>query len=159
MAGDGIGRAHPEHLPRLLSPGARRAVDSRVVGRQVSELFVPYHAGGPRYKDFSYALPPIPLSAKDCPASVRSERDRRVERGLQTGQGPRCGVEERPAVRRGEELLLWTVLDAYNYDYIVRVGFSRDGIGHRACRATAVNLPSKPTEAHAPDPVGGSTSP
>src|SRR5712692_778068 len=37
---------------------------------RVSQLFVPYHSGSPRYLDVSYGFGAVPLTAKDCPATV-----------------------------------------------------------------------------------------
>jgi len=62
------------------------------------------------------------------------------DRGLAWKQGP--------IVRRGEELALWSVIDAGNYNYIVRWTFRDDGVILGEVGATGFNLPAKPTENH-----------
>src|SRR6266849_8350642 len=44
------------------SPFVRLFWDARV-----SEIFVPYHTGWPRYKDVGFGFSMIPLNANDCP--------------------------------------------------------------------------------------------
>jgi len=120
---------------------------------RVSQLFVPYHSGSPRYLDVNYGFGAVPLSSYDCPASVggtvigpNSEVCKQVhDRGL--------AWKDHNKVRRGEELVLWGVLNAANYNYIIEWTFRDDGTILGRVGATAQNLPSAPTETHLHDPM------
>jgi hypothetical protein len=93
---------------------------------RLSQLFVPYHTGSPRFHDVNYGFPPVKLSTTDCvpPAKIigtNSETCRDVrDRGLMW--------KHKLKERRGEELALWSVLAAGNYDYIVEWVFRDDGV-------------------------------
>ena len=91
-----------------------------------SEIFVPYHAGTPRFFDIGGgpSHPLLALSSADCPPPrtiiggglvCREVRDR----GL--------FYKDDALVQRGEELVLWSVLDAGNYNYIQEWSFRDDG--------------------------------
>lgn len=121
---------------------------------RVSEIFVPYHSGSPRYYDvgnFSFSL--VTLNAKHCPAAVGgvllgspSKVCREVrDRGL--------AWADDSLVRRGQEVVLWGALDAGNYNYIQEWTFRDDGVVMGRVGATGVNLPSKPLEAHIHNPI------
>ena len=120
---------------------------------RVSQIFVPYHSGSPRYLDVNYGFGAIPLNANDCPAAAggtvigpASEVCKQVrDRGL--------AWKDDTKVRRGEELVLWGVLDAANYNYIIEWTFRDDGMVMGRVGATAVNLPSKPKETHLHNPM------
>jgi hypothetical protein len=93
---------------------------------RVSQLFVPYHAGSPRFYDVNFGFGAVPLTTKDCPAP-------RVILGA--GQKVCKEVRDRglawkhyALVRRGEELVLWSVMAAANYNYIVEWSFRDDGV-------------------------------
>ncbi|HJQ36480.1 MAG TPA: hypothetical protein VKB93_05030 [Thermoanaerobaculia bacterium] len=114
---------------------------------RLSDIFVPYHTGSPRYYDLShFSFPLVQAGPKDAgccgtllgnpPHVVREVRDR----------GPMW--KDDTAVYRGEELVLWSTLDAANYNYIMQYIFRDDGtIGFRL-GATARNLPGRELEAH-----------
>jgi primary-amine oxidase len=94
---------------------------------RVAELFVPYHAGSPRYLDVGYNFSSYPMSAGDCPAPTGAI--------LGTDQEVCKQVRDRGLAwkhdnqkRRGEELVLWSVLAAANYNYIVEWTFRDDGL-------------------------------
>ncbi len=119
---------------------------------RVSDIFVPYHSGSPRYYDMSgFVFPMTPVSSADCPASVggvplagkvcKEVRDR----GLLW--------KDDAAVRRGQELVLWGALDAANYNYVMEWTFRDDGVVLGRVAATAVNLPGIPHEAHMHNPI------
>ena len=88
---------------------------------RVSQLFVPYHGGSPRFLDVSYGFPPVPLNRTDCPPpgqilGAQSEVCKVVrDRGLMW--------KHQTSSRRGEELVLWSVLAAANYDYVIEWTF------------------------------------
>lgn len=113
---------------------------------RVSEIFVPYHSGSPRYYDVGFDFPWVKLTTKHCPSPT----------GTLLNGGDVCReVKDRGLawnddqdVRRGEELVLWGVIDAANYNYVIEWTFRDDGVVLGRVGATAVNLPSKPLEAH-----------
>jgi len=92
---------------------------------RISEIFVPYHAGSPRFFDVSdFNFPLLTLTAADCPRPrliigggkvCREFRDR----GL--------AWKNDGLVRRGLELVLWAVIDAANYNYVIEWAFRDDG--------------------------------
>jgi hypothetical protein len=93
---------------------------------RVSQLFVPYHPGWPRYYDIGYGFGAVPLVTKDCPSP-----------GVILGTGKETCKQVRDRglawkhdwlMRRGEELTLWSVMAAANYNYIVEWSFRDDGV-------------------------------
>jgi primary-amine oxidase len=131
------------------SPWIRVFWDARV-----AEIFVPYHVGTPRYYDvMGFTWPSVTLTPAHCPASVG---------GMLLGSPPQVCKEVRDRglawnddseVRRGEHLVLWSALDAANYNYIIEWTFRDDGVIRGRVGATAVNLPSRRTVAHTHDPT------
>jgi Cu2+-containing amine oxidase len=119
---------------------------------RISEIFVPYHDGSPRYYDvtnFTFNL--VPVAAVDCPASVG---------GLPLGAHVCKEVRDRGLawkdygqVRRGQEVALWAGLGAGNYNYVMEWVFRDDGILLGRVGATAANLPSKPMMPHMHNPI------
>jgi primary-amine oxidase len=113
---------------------------------RISELFVPYHPGSPRFYDVSYGFSLIKASAQDAgptgsvlgnPAVVVKEiRDRGI---LWKDYG---------AVRRGQELVLWGALGAANYNYLIQYGFQDDGTITFRLGSTAHNYPGMEMVAH-----------
>ena len=113
---------------------------------RISEIFVPYHPGLPRFFDISNANPPLlTLDATDCPPPRTLIGNGKVcreirDRGL--------AWKDDGLSRRGEELALWSVLDAGNYNYILEWAFRDDG-------SIAVRAGSTGPKLHGPDdPVG-----
>jgi primary-amine oxidase len=100
---------------------------------RLSEIFVPYHRGSPRFWDVSYNFSLTRMTQKDAGKYGRLHESSPVGR-RETGP---CVVEELKdrgvvyksanAVRRGEVLLLWACLEAANYRYIMEYGFQDDG--------------------------------
>jgi len=114
---------------------------------RVSDYFVPYHAGSPRFYDLSYYNFKLTgVTAADCPASVggtpiTSHVCKEVhDRGLMW--------KDFGGVRRGEELVLWGAIDAANYRYIQEYTFRDDGVIIGRAGATAQNLPGDELEPH-----------
>ncbi|HVS81458.1 MAG TPA: hypothetical protein VHE60_06970 [Pyrinomonadaceae bacterium] len=130
------------------SPFVRLFWDARV-----SEIFVPYHTGGPRYLDVGFGFPMIPLNANDCPAakggtilSPGKEVCKEVrDRGI--------AWKDDTNVRRGEEVVLWGAIDAANYNYVIEWTFRDDGVVMGRVGATAQNLPGIPFTAHMHGPI------
>lgn len=108
---------------------------------RVSDYYVPYHPGtpGPYYdlSDFNFKLTGV--TAADCPASVGGAPlsphvcKEVHDRGLMW--------KDWQGVRRGEELVLWGVIDADNYRYVQEYSFRDDGVIIGRAGATAQNLP------------------
>jgi Cu2+-containing amine oxidase len=118
---------------------------------RISEFFVPYHPGSPRYYDLStynFKLETIP--AAGCPASAGGTLvSPRVcqeirDRGLLWMSGPKNAS----SAMRGQELVLWGVIYAANYKYIERYTFRDDGTILGEEGATAQNLPGSETVTH-----------
>src|SRR5262245_51761926 len=86
---------------------------------RIAEIFVPYHAGTPRFDDIALNFPVSPLTTADCP-SPNVILDGQICREIRD-----YGVAWRDdkKVRRGRELVYWAVLDAANYNYIMEWSF------------------------------------
>lgn len=143
VAGNGLVITSAFFQKSPTSPLVRLFWDARV-----SEIFVPYHTGNPRYLDVGFGFGMIPLNANDCPAA---------QGGTVIGPGSEVCKELRDRgiawkddtnVRRGEEFVLWGAIDAANYNYVIEWTFRDDGVVMGRVGATARNLPSKPTIAH-----------
>lgn len=117
---------------------------------RVSEIFVPYHSGGPRFYDLSgFSFPLMTLTAADCPAA---------QGGTLLGNPATVCQEIRNrgvawknsdgTVYRGQEVVLWSALHAANYVYIFRWTFRDDGTVLGEVGATGTNLPGVPSQAH-----------
>lgn len=130
-----------------ISPFVQVLYDGRI-----SEIFVPYHDGSPRYYDvtnFSFSLTSV--SSADCPTALGGTRiagnvcKEVRDRGL--------AWKDYAQVRRGQELSLWGALGAGNYNYVMEWIFRDDGLLIGRVGATAVNLPSKPLMTHMHNPL------
>jgi Cu2+-containing amine oxidase len=121
---------------------------------RVSEIFVPYHQNTAfRFLDVGMGFPLVPLNSNDCPAS---------KGGTILGPGSEVCKEVRDRgvawkddsnVRRGEQVTLWSALDAANYNYVIEWTFRDDGVVIGQVGATAQNLPGAPFEAHMHGPI------
>ena len=113
----------------------------------LSEMFVPYQSGTPRFldlKDFCFDL--VVANAKDagrCGQVVG--RGSKVVREV-VDKGPLWKDDQR--VVRGQKMLLWGTLDAANYNYIIRYEFHDDGTIKFRIAGTAKNYPSSRDEIH-----------
>lgn len=121
----------------------------QVLGRAgLVEVFVPYHSGDPdlRLYDLQFGF----MKELHAPAAgpfgtllgspkkivVKEVRDRGV------------AWTSDHEIRRGEELRLWGVYDASNYEYVIQYGFWDDGQITFRVGATGYNNPNVPTEGH-----------
>jgi primary-amine oxidase len=114
---------------------------------RLSEMFVPYATGSPRFWDVSYNFPMIPVG-----------RDEAGTHGRVLGSPPLVVAEIRDrgilwmdipkGTRRGQTLVLWGVLDAANYRYVTEFGFQDDGTITCRVGATGRNYGSKEFESH-----------
>lgn len=115
---------------------------------RLSDIFVPYHPGNPRFFDltgFLFDLVPVqtvdlgPCGQKADDFVVKEVRDRGM-----LWKNDTLG-------RRAYELVVWATLDAANYNYMIAYHFRDDGSIALRMAATAVNLPGKELVAHAHD--------
>jgi primary-amine oxidase len=119
---------------------------------RVSEIFVPYHRGSPRFWDVSYGFDLTPVKADDAPNGklhvshngsgfvpcvVEELRDRGPMWKMGNGK-----------VRRGEVLVLWGCLNAANYQYLMEYGFQDDGTITFRLGATGHNFPGSEWDPH-----------
>jgi primary-amine oxidase len=106
-------------------PGAA-APPVEVLGElRMVEIFVPYNSGGPRFHDltgFNFDLQA--LSTTECP-TTRLSGDRICVEVSDRDLAWRDPYV--PVARRGERLVLWSILNAANYDYIMYYAFYDDG--------------------------------
>lgn len=106
-------------------PAPNRAWIKVIYDARVSQLFVPYHNGNTRWYDINFGFPPVPLTSGDCPSpgtilGSAQETCREVrDRGL--------AWKHDALKRRGGELVLWSVMAAANYNYIIEWTFRDDG--------------------------------
>jgi Cu2+-containing amine oxidase len=131
-------------------PGPGKPLVRVFYDARVTEIFVPYHTKTPRYYDLSgFNFPLMALTANDCPAAqggtllgspalvCREIRNRGI--GWKNSDG---------SVYRGQEVVLWSALQAGNYVYLIRWTFRDDGTVLGEIGATGTNLPSMPGVAH-----------
>jgi primary-amine oxidase len=115
---------------------------------RLSEIFVPYHSGSPRYYDlggFGFDIEDANERDLGCCGRLLGASPRRIvwevrDRGVLWKNDQQ--------VRRGEELVLWATIDAANYNYIVHYGFRDDGSIAFRVAGTAENLPGRRWESH-----------
>lgn len=115
---------------------------------RLSDIFVPYEAGSPRYYDltnFNFPLvPATPADAGPCGKIIDGKVIHEV-----TSYGLMWKDDQ--AVRHGQELALWATLDSANYNYVMRYGFRDDGTITLRLGATSRNLPGMELMGHLHD--------
>ena len=114
---------------------------------RLSEMFVPYASGSPRFWDISYNFAlTTPTSADAGPhgkllgepaVAVQELRDRGV-----------MWIDTNHGTRRGQKLVLWGCLNAANYRYIIEYGFQDDGVITFRVGSTGRNYSSREWEGH-----------
>ncbi|MCI0379864.1 MAG: hypothetical protein L0215_19965 [Gemmataceae bacterium] len=120
----------------------------QVVGDcRLSEMFVPYHSGSPRFWDISYNFSLCKVNKNEAgphgkvlgnpPNVVCEVRDRGLA-FVDTGKGG----------RRGQKLVLFATLDAANYRYVIEYGFQDDGVITFRVGSTGRNYGSREWEGH-----------
>jgi Cu2+-containing amine oxidase len=131
-------------------PGPGKPLIKIFSDARVTDIFVPYHAGSPRFYDLSeFDFPMMTLTSADCPAAAggtllgnpavvcKEVKDRGLAWKMSDGR-----------VYRGREVVLWSALQAANYVYVFRWRFRDDGVVVGEIAATGTNLPGIPTQAH-----------
>jgi hypothetical protein len=128
-------------------PGPAKPWVKILANAGLAELFVPYQTGSPRFLDLSTfdfeLVQGTPADAGACGQVVG--RERKVIREV-VDKGPLWKNDEQ--VYRGHKMILWATLDAANYNYLISYAFHDDGRIEFRIAGTAVNLPSRPLEAH-----------
>jgi len=121
---------------------------------RLGEILVPYHPGSPRFLDLStYSQGLVTLNNTHCPASVGGTLlgspavvcKEVHDRGL-------AWMNDANA-RRGQEVVLWGTIDAFNYNNVVLWSFRDDGAVEGRYGATALNLPGSEKIAHMHTPI------
>jgi hypothetical protein len=106
-------------------PGAAASHVAVLGDLRMVEIFVPYDAGQPRFQDLgelSFDL--VELSAAECSGTLLASGricSELLDREL-AWREPGA-----PPGRRGEKLVLWSILNASNYDYVMHYAFWDDG--------------------------------
>ena len=130
------------------SPWMRVFWDARI-----GEIYVPYHTGFAFFDVSDFTFGWVPINSNDCPAA---------KGGTPLGPGPDVCKEvhdrglawkDDTDVRRGEEVVLWGVIDAANYNYVVEWTFRDDGVVLGRVGATAQNLPGAQDVTHMHGPI------
>ena len=106
-------------------PGAAATPVSVLGDLRLVEIFVPYNSGGPRFTDltgFDFDLQA--LTTTECP-STRLSGNRICKEVSDRDLAWRD--PDVPIARRGERLVLWSLLNAANYDYVMYYAFYDDG--------------------------------
>jgi primary-amine oxidase len=114
---------------------------------RLSEMFVPYHSGSPRFWDVSYNFSLIEVGKDeagpfgrvlgDPPTVVQELRDRGI-----------AWVDGTKGSRRGQTMVLWGCLNAANYRYLIEYGFLDDGTITFRVGSTGRNYGSREFEGH-----------
>ena len=113
---------------------------------RMSQLFVPYHSGSPRFHDVNYGFSFVQLSKTDCvpPAKIIGNQSEVCKDVRDRGLMWKHDLKQ----RRGEELALWSVLGAANYNYLVEWIFRDDGVFGMRLGMTGIIWPNLQTHMH-----------
>lgn len=106
-------------------PGAAAAPVKVLGDLRMSEIFVPYHSGTPRLHDMSdVAFSLVALTTTECTGARLGANHVCLEAG---DRGLAWRDPYAHASRRGEKIVLWSILNAGNYDYVMQYEFHDDG--------------------------------
>lgn len=112
---------------------------------RLSDIFVPYHTGSPRFYDFSgFSFDLVDAGPKDAGPCGRVLGGKVVNQLSTTDLLWKADTD----VRYANEMVLWGTLKAAYYNYVIRYGFRDDGTIALRIGATSHNRPSGPYEAH-----------
>jgi primary-amine oxidase len=133
------------------------------------DMFVPYDDRSHTYYDMSFGNDRMDqMDAADLPAQNSSLVYFRNRAGnfYTRDAVPKIGVECRDAGvawlckeggsrvrRRAQEVVVWAVFDAFNYDYIIEYTFHEDGSITFRDGATGYNLPGGTSKSHVHNPM------
>lgn len=114
---------------------------------RLSEMFVPYASGSPRFWDVSYNFSLVSLTKNEAGAHGRLLGTPPVvcqeirDRGL-------AWVDGTQGSRRGQTMVLWSCLNAANYRYVIEYGFQDDATITFRVGSTGRNYGSREFEGH-----------
>ena len=132
----------------------------------MAEMFVPYDDRSHTYYDMSFGddrmdqMDPQDIPAQNAalvyfrtkrPAHLCHVRDSVPKIAVECrdeGMGWLCKEPGNHMRRRIQEVVVWSVFDAYNYDYIIEYTFHEDGRITFRSGATGYNLPGDTSEPH-----------
>ena len=130
----------------------------------MAEMFVPYDDRSETYYDMSFGYNRMDqMDPADLPSSnaslvyfrnqngnyyVRDTVPKLVVECRDEGVGWLCKEPGNHMRRRIQEVVIWSVFDAYNYDYIIEYTFHEDGRITFRSGATGYNLPYNTSEPH-----------
>jgi hypothetical protein len=123
----------------------------QIIGEaRLSEAFVPYHRGSPRFWDVSYNFPLCIVTQADAGAHGQLLRSQPGNAPTVVKEVRDLGVAFKDAagMRRGEGLVLWGTLSAANYRYVIEYTFKDDGTIQFRCGSTGHNYPGSEFVAH-----------
>ncbi len=130
----------------------------------MAEMFVPYDDRSETYYDMSFGYDRMDqMDPADLPAQngalvyfrtqqgnhyVRDSVPKLAVECRDEGMGWLCKEPGNHMRRRIQEVVVWSVFDAYNYDYIIEYTFHEDGRVTFRSGATGYNLPGNTSEPH-----------
>lgn len=117
---------------------------------RLSEAFVPYHRGSPRFWDVSYNFPLCTVTQADAGKFGKLLSSAPGKNPTVVSELKDYGIawKDSAGVRRGEALVLWGTLSAANYRYIIEYTFRDDGLIRFNVGATGHNYPGSEWEPH-----------
>jgi primary-amine oxidase len=119
-------------------PGAAAAPVAVLGDLRMAEIFVPYDSGLPRFSDLTgYNFDLHSLSTAEC-SGTRLASNKLCRELLDRELA--WLYSDLAVGRRGEKLVLWSVLDAGNYDYVMYYAFWDDGTIEVRAGATGQKL-------------------
>ena len=132
----------------------------------LAEMFVPYDDRSHTYYDMSFGYDRMDqMDSQDLPSQngalvffrsqlpgslfyVRDSVPKLAVECRDEGVGWLCKEPGNHMRRRIQEVVVWSVFDAYNYDYIIEYTFHEDGRVTFRSGATGYNLPGDTSEPH-----------
>jgi primary-amine oxidase len=124
---------------------------TQVIGEaRLSECFVPYHKGSPRFWDVSYNFPLCTVGKEDLGrfGKALASKPGKAPTVVLEVRDDGIGYKDASGTRRGEVLVLWATLSAANYRYVIEYGFRDDGLIRFRCGSTGHNYPGSEWEPH-----------
>ena len=145
--------------------GAQYTTPQYIIKRAgMAEMFVPYDDRSETYYDMSFGNDRMDqMDAADLPSTnsslvyfrnrmgnlyVRDSVPKLAVECRDEGVGWLCKEPGSHTRRRIQEVVVWSVFDAFNYDYIIEYTFHEDGRVTMRSGATGYNLPGATSKAH-----------
>jgi Cu2+-containing amine oxidase len=110
---------------------------------RLGEIFVPYHAGTPRFLDISqHDFDPLPLPPAKFPPPRQIIGGGKICKEVRDYLAYMDAFTDTTRVRYGQEVIYFSVLDAFNYAYIMEWTFRDDGAILVRAGSTGPKFPS-----------------